>query len=200
MRRFTRIAIIAIIIAASILVGVAIDLLWGAFQRYIYPDDYLSSVQQYAYEYNVPEPLILAVIKAESNFDPRAKSRAGALGLMQMMPSTFLELTSDEHLGENLSEEDLFIPEVSIRYGTYYLSLMHKMFDNNWDNALCAYNAGPGNVTKWLADTEYSDGNGNLTYIPFKETRNYLEKVNKYTETYRNLYYTSIEEIKKYEE
>lgn len=200
MRRFTRIAIIAIIIAASILAGVAIDLLWGAFQRYIYPDDYLSSVQQYAYEYNVPEPLILAVIKAESNFDPRAESSAGALGLMQMMPSTFLELTSDEHLGENLSKEDLFIPEVSIRYGTYYLSLMHKQFDNNWDNALCAYNAGPGNVTKWLADPEYSDGNGNLTYIPFKETRNYLEKVNEYTETYRNLYYTSIEEIKEYEE
>lgn len=200
MRRFTRIAIIAIIIAASILFGVVINLLWSAFQRYIYPDNYLNYVQQYAYEYNVPEPLILAVIKTESNFDPRAESSAGALGLMQMMPSTFLELTSDEHLGENLSEEDLFIPEISIRYGTYYLSLMHKQFDNNWDNALCAYNAGPGNVTKWLSDPEYSDGNGNLTYIPFKETRNYLQKVNKYKETYRNLYYTSIEEIKEYEQ
>ena len=82
MRRFTRIAIIAIIIAASILVGVAVDLLWGTFQRYIYPDNYLSHVQQYAYEYNVPEPLILAVIKAESNFDSRAESSAGALGLI----------------------------------------------------------------------------------------------------------------------
>ena len=138
MRRFTRIAIIAIIIAASILFGVAINLLWSAFQRYIYPDNYLNYVQQYAYEYNVPEPLILAVIKTESNFDHRAESSAGALGLMQMMPSTFLELTSDKHLGENLSVEDLFIPEISIRYGTYYLSLMHKQFDNNWDNALCA--------------------------------------------------------------
>lgn len=200
MRRFSKIAIIAIIIAVSILFGVAVNLLWSAFRRYVYPDNYLNYVQQYAYEYNVPEPMILAVIKTESDFDPRAQSSAGAIGLMQLLPSTFLELTSDKHLSENLSEEDLYIPEINIKYGTYYLSLMHKQFDNNWDNALCAYNAGPGNVSKWLSDPEYSDGNGNLTYIPFKETRNYLKKVNKQTEIYRNLYYTSIEEIKEYEQ
>lgn len=195
-----RVIIIAVIIAAAILLGFLVDLVWGAIEKATHPTTFASYIRQYAYEYNVPEPIIYAVIKVESGFDVRAQSSVGARGLMQMMPSTFEELTSDEYLGDNLSADELYNPEVSIKYGTYYLSYLYSYFDCNWDTALAAYNGGMGNVSKWLSNPEYSDLQGNLTYIPFEETRNYVRKVNKEIENYKNLYYQNKEEVKNYEQ
>ena len=195
-----RYIVIAAIIVGSILLGFAVDLVWGIFEKKNTPQRYSDYVRQYAYEYNVPESLIYAVIKVESNFDANAYSSAGAMGLMQMMPSTFKEMTSDKYLGENLDVDELFDPEVSIRYGTYYLKYLHEWFDGNWDNAIAAYNGGMGNVKEWLSSSEYSDGEGNLTYIPFKETRNYVEKVKKARKTYQELYYKDGKEVNIYEQ
>lgn len=190
-----RAAVIAIIIALAIILGVAVELIWGSAEKHAHPDDHMQYVRQYAYEYNIPETVILAVIKVESNFDTQAESVAGARGLMQMLPSTFEWLTGDEHLGEHLDKEELFDPEVSIRYGTYYLNYLYQKFDRNMNTALAAYNAGEGNVAKWLASEEYSDGNGNLTKIPFKETASYVEKVNGEIEVYKKLYYDESREV-----
>ena len=107
---------------------------------------------------------------------------------MQMMPSTFEWLTSSDHLDENLSPNDIFEPEVSIRYGTYYLRYLFEKF-YNWDTVFAAYNGGEGNVAKWLKDKRYSDGKGNLTDIPFKETREYVKKVNRAMDYYKKTYY-----------
>lgn len=194
-----RYIVIAAIIVGSILLGLAVDLLWGVLEKKTSPQRYSDYVSQYAYEYNVPESLIYAVIKVESDFNPNAISGAGAMGLMQMMPSTFEEMTSDKYLGENLDVDELFDPEVSIRYGTYYLKYLHGYFEGNWNNAIAAYNGGMGNVSKWLANAEYSDGEGNLTYIPFEETRNYVQKVNKARQTYQELYYEDGKEVTIYE-
>ena len=194
-----RYIIIISIIIGSILLGAIIDFSWGSIEKKISPQKYSDYVRQYAYEYNVPESLIYAVIKVESNFDPNAYSSAGAMGLMQMMPSTFNEMTSDKYLGEGLDSDELFDPEVSIRYGTYYLKYLHGYFEGNWDNALAAYNGGMGNVKKWLSDSEYSDGNGNLTYIPFEETRDYVKKVQNAREIYKELYYKNGKEVTIYE-
>jgi soluble lytic murein transglycosylase len=149
-------------------------------------------VEKYSAEYNVPEYIIFAVIDVESDFDPMATSSANACGLMQMTPKTFAWLTSSEHLGENLTSLDLYDPEINIRYGTYYLRYLFTRF-HNWDTALAAYNAGEGNVSEWLEDSEYSDGDGTLKYIPFKETRNYVKKVNKSIEDYKKIYYRNEE-------
>ena len=192
---YKRFAVIAIILVASILLGVAVDLVWDKIDRNTHPDDHLQYVRKYAYEYNISEVVIFAVIKVESDFDTNAESVAGARGLMQMLPSTFEWLTGDEHLGEHLHKDELFDPEVSIRYGTYYLNYLYQKFDRNMDTALAAYNGGEGNVAKWLADEQYSDGNGNLTDIPFEETKNYVQKVNKEMKTYRNLYYKNSNEV-----
>ena len=191
-KRFT---VIAIILVASILLGLVVDLVWDSVEKSTHPKDHLQYVRQYAYEYNIPEPVIFAVIKVESDFDTQAESVAGARGLMQMLPSTFEWLTSDEHLGEHLHKDELFDAEVSIRYGTYYLNYLYLKFDRNLNTALAAYNAGEGNVAKWLEDSEYSDENGNLTNIPFKETASYVSKVNKEMQTYRELYYKEINEV-----
>ena len=195
-----RAAVIAAIIVGAILLGVLVDFAWKKIEQATHPKTYAAYVRQYSYEYNVPEPIVFAVIKVESDFDPYAESNAGARGLMQMMQSTFEELTSDEYLGDNYSFGELFDPEVSIKYGTYYLAYLRSYFDGDWNNAIAAYNGGMGNVQKWLADSNYSDGKGNLTDIPFEETRNYVSKVNKEIEIYKKLYYEGKSEVKDYEQ
>ncbi len=195
-RSAKRFIVIAIIIVASILLGLATNLIWDLIDKAAHPYEYHEYISKYADEYNIPKSVIYAVIKVESNFDSDAKSSVGALGLMQMMPRTFEWLTGDEHLAENLSKEMLFDPDTSIRYGTYYLNYLYKKFDNNWDTALAAYNGGEGNVAKWLKDPNYSDGKGNLTDIPFSETKNYVAKVNKEIDTYKKLYYDQNEVTK----
>ncbi len=192
---FKRFAVIAIILIISIVLGIVVDLLWDSAEKHAHPNDYIQYVRQYAYEYNIPESVIFAVIKVESDFDAQAESYAGACGLMQMMPKTFEWLTSDEHLGEHLNKSELFDAEVNIRYGTYYLNYLYQKFDRNMDTALAAYNAGEGNVASWLKDAEYSDGNGNLIKIPFEETENYVKKVNKEIQTYKELYYKDKSEV-----
>ena len=127
------------------------------------------------------------MIKVESDFDPKAQSSAGALGLMQMMPDTFKELT-DDFLCEHLPFEALTDAEVSIRYGTYYLAYLYRYFDYNWHHAIAAYNGGMGNVTKWLKDPDCVDDEGNLTHIPFSETRSYVSKVEKARAFYAEQY------------
>ena len=222
---------IALIIVGAILLGFVVDLVWGMIEKKTSPQKYSDYVRHYAYEYNVPESLIFAVIKVESNFDPDAFSDAGAMGLMQMMPSTFAEMTTYNYLNEYLIDGDTYLaltrkqkeeglsgsekallgsmkkeilgllqdPEVSIRYGTYYLKYLHGYFGGNWDNAIAAYNGGMGNVSKWLENSEYSDGKGNLTYIPFEETKNYVQKVKKARVTYQKLYYEDGKEVNIYE-
>ena len=186
---------VILIIALSLGVAIGLDFLITKTEENIYPLEYTEFVGMYAKEYNIPEYVILAVIKIESDFDPHATSHVGAMGLMQMMPDTFEWLTGGEHLKEYLPAASLYSPDVSIRYGTYYLLYLYRKFDYNWDTALAAYNGGEGNVTKWLADPEYSDGEGNLTYIPIRETRNYVKKVNAAIDTYKKLYYNQNEGV-----
>ncbi len=183
-----RILSVFLIICVSLGIGFAVDAIWNFADRQGHPTDYGEMIKRYAAEYNLPDNVIFAVIKVESDFDPNARSGAGAMGLMQMMPSTFEWLTGDEHLGEHLSTQCLFDPEVSIRYGTYYLAYLYRKFDHNWHNTFAAYNGGEGNVAKWLKEANATDENGNLTYIPFDETRSYVSKVERAVENYKKLY------------
>ena len=183
-----RIIAVILIVAISISLGVAVDMGWTFIEKKLYPIDYCEIVSEASEEFGVPEHIIYSIIKVESGFDPDAISPSDARGLMQMIEPTFEWLTGDEHLGEHLPYRTVFEPEVSIRYGTYYLSYLYKKFDYNWQTAFAAYNGGEGNVTKWLSDSEHSDGKGNLTNIPFDETRNYVKKVNSAIEAYKKLY------------
>ena len=188
--RHSRPLAIIIILAVALIVGIVADLVWTALDKAIYPNEYEDLVKKYAAEYNVPEDVVFATRKVESAFDTHAVSSAGAMGLMQMLPSTFEWLTGDEHLAEHLSAELLFEPEVSIRYGVYYLKYLYSKFDHKWDVACAAYNGGEGNVANWLADEKYSDGEGNLTAYPkeFGETKNYVKKIKNARDMYRELY------------
>lgn len=158
---------------------------YNRFQKSFYPLRYTEHVEKYAKEYQLEPALVYAVIRSESNFDADAKSRSGALGLMQMMPDTFDWLQEKEN--DSYSEEDLFRPEVSIRYGCLYLSMMMEKY-GSLRTALCAYNAGSGTVDGWLKDSRYSSDGKNLSRIPYEETKNYADAVLKSYDRYKKLY------------
>ena len=181
-----RAAVIALIAVFAIGMGFLADFVITCFEKRSYPREYTEYVETYAEQYGVPETLIFAIIRTESSFDSGAVSSAGAVGLMQMMPATFAWLT-DEILFDHLESGMLYDPETNIKYGTYLLSRYYDRY-GDWELAFAAYNGGPGNVDKWLEDPAYSDGEGGLKKIPFKETRNYVKKVADAWDTYERLY------------
>ena len=117
-------------------------------------------------------------------------SSVGAVGLMQMMPETFYWMQT--HVGETYDESALYEPEVSIRFGCALLRLLLSEY-GDLTVALCAYNAGMGNVASWLSDSAYSDDGKTLKAIPFGETEAYVQKVLQYKETYEEIYYGGME-------
>ena len=184
---YGRVILVTLII--SIVFGFLFDFICTRIELSIYPkpSEYKSFVKEYSEKYRVPENIVYAVIKVESKFDSSAESSVGALGLMQMMPDTFSWLTNDR-LGDRFSVGMLYDPETNIKYGVYYLSWLYDRYAD-WDITLAAYNAGPGNVDKWLENPTVSDlETGKLINIPFKETREYVKKVNKALEKYESLY------------
>ncbi len=180
--------VIALLAVIAIGVGFLADQLITLVEKQIYPKDYAAYVEAAAEAYSIPEEVIYAMIKCESNFDSSAVSSAGAVGLCQLMPDTFLWLT-DDILHEHFEPGMLYDPETNIRYGVCYLARLYDRF-GDWELALAAYNAGPGRVDEWLSDPAYADGEGGLKKIPFRETRNHVKKVNKTWAKYEKLYGT----------
>ena len=180
--------IIALIILFAFLLATLADMGITLVEKKLHPLKYEEYVERYASEYNVPEYVIFAVINTESGFDPNAESSAGAFGLMQMMPSTQKYLATDAHLDEDTDFEDLADPDVAIRYGTYYLRYLFDKF-HKWSVVFAAYNAGEGRVSEWLDEPKYSEDGETLKKIPIRETRNYVKKVNKAIDYYKDTYY-----------
>lgn len=152
-----------------------------------YPIGYKSVILEYSKEYNLDPYLVASIINVESKFDKDAISQKDARGLMQISPSTGKWASEVLEL-KNYKEDILFDPETNIRIGTWFLSTLFKEFDGNLDLVLAAYNAGSGNVNKWLNDEKYTDEKNNLTIIPFKETEDYLVRVNKSYKIYSTVY------------
>ncbi len=152
-----------------------------------YPIRYQEFVRDYAKEFGLDEALVYAVILTESKFDTYAESGAGAKGLMQLTDETGEDCA--RKLGvENYSSDQLFDPEMNIRLGCYYLKRLIQDYDGITETAVAAYNGGPGNVDQWLANPDYSKGDGMLQEIPFQETRDYVNKVTDAYWNYQNLY------------
>ena len=175
--------VFVLILLMSILISIVANALIDGIYRWVYPEKHHSIVEKYANEYSVPIELVFAVIKVESNFEADVESSAGALGLMQMLPSTYEWLAS--RLGDEPNVELLFDPETNIRYGTYYLQYLYAKF-GTWEKAIIAYNWGEGNFSNFISENGYTDGN--YDSIPVKETRNYAKKVIHHWEKYKELY------------
>ena len=145
------------------------------FVNRYFPVQHLDIVFNYSEKYDLEPELILAVIHAESRFRENVVSRAGASGLMQIMPDTAYWLA--ERIGVSYFEySKIFEPEINIHLGSFYLYTLITHF-GNIETALAAYNAGRGNVARWLENPEFSSDGKTLDFIPFPETREYVRRV-----------------------
>lgn len=181
--------IVVFLLATSIILSfIVLSKGYNKFFKVVYPIRFEKSVSYNADYYGVDKSLIYAVIKTESNFDSTAVSKAGAIGLMQIMPNTFEWLQSKENTSEKLETDSLFDPNLNIKYGTFLISMLKKRY-NNEKAILSAYNAGMGKVDTWLNNPEISEDGQTLTYVPYPETENYVNKVLKSKKMYSQLYF-----------
>lgn len=155
----------------------------SCYYAYFYPLQHKESIVFYAEKYDVEPELIASIINVESGFKANAKSNKGAIGLMQVLPST-AEWVSQQ-LGIDYAKIDLFDVNTNLQIGSYYFSyLLHYYEDQKL--AICAYNAGLGNVNRWRGLSLITEENGEIKNIPFKETENYLNSVLKNLKYYKN--------------
>ena len=148
---------------------------WWA--RLWFPLKYASIVRGHAANYHLNAALLAAVIEEESKFNADAKSRTGALGLMQLQPAT-AEGIAIRTGGSHFVVSDLYKPEINIRYGAWYLRHLLDKYGNE-KTALAAYNAGQENVDRWLAKNEP---------VQFPETRAYVDRIERLKGIYRKTY------------
>ncbi|HHV60046.1 MAG TPA: lytic transglycosylase domain-containing protein [Clostridiaceae bacterium] len=154
--------------------------------KFFYPVKFKDEVFGYSRQYGIDPYLVLAIMKAESSFNPKAVSRRNAKGLMQITDKTG-EWAAFEIKLANYKNSDLFNPDTNIHIGCWYL---RWLIDNlkDVDLAIAAYNGGIGNVMEWLNDKNLSSTGFILDKIPFKETERYVVKVKNYYYVYKKLY------------
>ena len=152
----------------------------------IYPQKYNEYVEKYANEYGIDSMLIYAIIKAESNFNSNIKSSSNAIGLMQLLENTAKETATK--IGVEYTENCLYNPEINIQLGIKYYSELLKEYSNNYMLALTAYNAGTGNLKKWIEQGIINEDGSNIEDIPYKETNNYVRKIVRDYNIYKDLY------------
>ncbi|MBK2110134.1 lytic transglycosylase domain-containing protein [Francisella tularensis] len=156
----------------------------------LFPKAFINIVNQNAQKFAIDKDLVLSIMRKESLFDISAGSSAGAKGLMQVTEPTAkfiaqkykLSLVGDNSQGMT---SQIFIPENNIKLGTANLFFLEKLFDKNPVLGIAAYNAGPGNVAKWLNEKEVPAAIW-IENIPFGETRHYVRKVLMYMIVYNN--------------
>lgn len=144
-----------------------------SFYLTCFPIEFESYVNESSSKWNVNPALVLAIIKAESNFDERALSRAGAKGVMQLMEQT-AEFVAEKYNISIKGKDYLYNAKINIELGCAYLNYLFEKF-KNISIVICAYNAGEGRVQAWLKEGIIDENNFKL--IPFKETKTYLNKV-----------------------
>jgi soluble lytic murein transglycosylase len=149
-----------------------------------YTIDIPEFVEKYSNEYGINDELVYAVIKCESNFDKNACSRADAAGLMQLTKETFDDIRKMlNESSEYTYEKYCFDAEINIKFGTKYLQYLMEFFNGDKTAAIAAYNAGMGNVKKWLGNNERLDQKD----IGFNETAEYVNRILKAEKIYKKL-------------
>ena len=167
--------IICLVLVCAVAVALRINLIYK-----LYPIKYEEEIALYAETYTIDEFFVCAVIYAESHFNAEAVSGKGAVGLMQVMPET--GAWAAKKIGiDGFTDDMLNDPGTNIQIGCWYLNYLTNMFDGDARLVLAAYNAGPSNAREWITEDGELD-------VQFDETKDYLEKVQRYYEIYRGLY------------
>jgi soluble lytic murein transglycosylase len=158
----------------------------GAILRYAYPEMYWDLVQETAGDFTYDPRVFHGLVREESSFNPEIVSFAGARGLTQLMPATAREVA--RKMGRTVTNAELFDPETNLAIGSRYFDTLARQWNGNLFLAVASYNAGPGNVQKWLAQSGERPLDEFVERIPIRETRHYVKRVLGTFEMYRTLY------------
>jgi len=158
------IAVVVVTVLAIVYSGTA----WVWFRPVVHK----TIINKYACEFKIDPLWVMAIIKVESGFWPHARSNRGAVGLMQVLPSTAREIGPE--IGVSLqSDDDLKDPDINLHLGVYYLSKLQQLFPFDDVAVLAAYNAGPGVTAQWRKGEPVLEIND----ISYPETRNFVKSV-----------------------
>ena len=167
--------------------SLALDAAPERFWRLAFPLPYRKSLEEYCRAQMLDPYLMAALIRQESEFNPKAISRANARGLAQVMPATGRQLSRKLKI-PRYSTAMLFTPDTNLKMGTYYLKQLSDELEGKWEATLASYNAGKSHVNKWMASGNFREPAEFVESIPFNETRVYVQSVLRNAEVYRKLY------------
>ena len=179
------------VISVSLIIIFLILVVCGfiGIKTYVYPLEYKDEVLEYSQKYNLDPYLVFAVINAESGFDKHATSSKNARGLMQITESTAKEVNEITNSVDSLDEENIYNEDINIELGCQYLASLISRYNGNYYLAICSYNAGIGNVDKWISQGQITEElNTTNIELPFKETTRYLKKVIHNYKMYKVIY------------
>jgi soluble lytic murein transglycosylase len=165
------------------------------FWRLAFPLPYRKSLEEYCHAQALDPYLMAALIRQESEFNPKAISRANARGLAQVMPATGRQLSRKVGI-PRFRTAMLFTPDTNLKLSTYYLKQLSDELQGKWEAALASYNAGKSHVTNWLAAGNYREPAEFVESIPFNETRAYVQSVLRNADVYRKLYGQKLAAVK----
>ena len=166
----------------------AVPRLVHRLREYSYPLKYRQTVEYYAEAYEMDPMMIYAVIRTESGFDELAESDVGARGLMQITEETFAWIKLKIANEEDLDFDDLWDPEVNIRFGSYYLDCCLERYAGDLATACAGYHSGWGTVDRLLEDSAYAADEKTLAVFPYPQMARYVEKVSSAYNAYVQLY------------
>jgi len=156
-----------------------------------YPFPFLQEIEYWSGQRQLNPLLVTALIRQESRFEPKIRSVAGAVGLMQVMPGTSKWIAEQINLAQYNSE----IPKDNILLGTWFLNYTHQQYDNNSLFAIASYNAGPNAVSKWRSNLGISDPDEFVEAVPYEETKGYIRQVFGNYWNYLRLYNPEISQL-----
>ena len=167
--------------------SIPIDTAPQKFWRLAFPLPYQRALEEYSRQQMLDPYLVAALIRQESEFNPKAISRSNARGLTQVMPATGRQVS--RQLGMRAFRPNmLFTPDTNLKIGTAYLKTLLDQLMGRWEATLASYNAGKTHVNAWLASSNYREPAEFVESIPFNETRVYVQSVLRNAEVYRRLY------------
>jgi len=158
------------------------------WMSWFYPIHYKNEIRQHSLTYEIDPFLVAAIIRVETNFKTGRESKKGALGLMQLMPDTANWALQKAKLPDVSLERLKQEPSANIELGTWYLHSLSRQFDGNRTAVIAAYNAGPGNVQRWLSQGDWDGTEASVSSIPIGETRHYVQRVIYYYNQYTDIY------------
>lgn len=190
-RKKAKRGLLVILIVIVVLVAVAAAVvrpIYNHVRKIQYPLQYTEEVEKWAAEYEQDPYLFYAVIRTESGFDPNAVSSAAARGLMQMTEETFEWVKSKIAPDEDLTFDDMFVPDTSIRFGGWFLAYCMEKYGADVGTAAAAYHSGMGTVDALLEDPKYTDDGITVKDSPMRDMNHYMYKVKQAFERYHEIY------------